>query len=162
MKALLFAAFFSAIALSSCKKDNNDSVAGPNLSASFDGISTKFNNALVGSKSSTEGSYAFQVGGSEGTSGSSDVFYLLVTSNNPIAPGTYVDGQGAGIVYISQSGGVTNYSNALSATNPISITVTSISSTHVTGTFKGDIFVDANNTLEKKALTNGRFNVTLQ
>jgi hypothetical protein len=162
MKTLLFAAFFSVIAFSSCQKDNNDTVTGPNLSASFDGSSKKFNNALVGSVTSTDGSYGLQVIGFAGTAGTSDALYLSILKDGPIVPGTYIEGQGAGITYVSQTGGVTNYSNALSATNPISITITSISSTKVTGTFTGDIFIEANSTLAKKVLANGQFNVTLK
>jgi hypothetical protein len=157
MKNILFAGFLCVLTFSACKKDNNSSTAtGSNLSASISGTAVTFNNALVASNTSAGGFYGLQIVGFNGTAGTSDALYLLVYSPTPIAAGTYVDGQSASINYVVQSGGTVTYSSAISPTNPISITITSINSTSVTGTFKGDVFASGNN---KKVLTNGQFSV---
>jgi hypothetical protein len=159
---VLFAAFLCVIAFTACKKDDTDSIPSNTLSASIDGSSKTFNTALTGSLISNGGAQGLQVMGFAGAAGSSDALYLGVSSDGQIVPGTYVDGQGAGIIFSSQSGAITNYTNAESATNPISITITSITSTKVTGTFKGDLFVDGNSASAKKVLTSGTFSATIQ
>jgi len=161
MKAL-FAACLLVIAFSSCKKDDTDSIPSNSLTASIDGSSKSFNTALTGSLVTNGGAQGLQVVGFAGAAGSSDALYLGVSSDGQIVPGTYVEGQGAGIIFSLQSGAITNYTNAESTTNPISITITSITSTKVTGTFKGDLFIDGNSASAKKVLTSGTFSATIQ
>ena len=158
MKKLFFVLAISTLTFSACKKGNDDGGTGNNLSASINGTTMTFNNSLVASNTSAGGAYGMQIVGFSGTPGTSDALYLVVYSSSAITPGTYVDGQSATISYNTQPAG-TVYSNALSATNPISITITSISSTNVSGTFKGDIFAGASISGAKKVLTNGQFNV---
>jgi hypothetical protein len=160
MKTFLLLALLCFTAFSSCKKEDTGSQPD-NLSASFDGISKTFNYSLTGAISSSGGVYGLQVVGFVDNPTTSDALYLSVFSDSPITNGTYVDGQSATIVFADPTVDGTNYSNALSNTNPISITITSISNTNVTGTFSGDLFLNANSSDPKKVVGNGQFSVGL-
>ncbi len=159
MKTLLFSIALTAITLSSCKKSSADATVTANLSVTIDGTSRTFNTSLTGALNAPGGgSQALQIVGWSGAAGSSDALYVSVSSATAITAKTYSDGAGASIQYIV--GGTTSYANGLSPTNPISITITSITTNSATGTFKGDIFLNANSSSTKKVLTNGSFNVT--
>lgn len=158
MRKIVFVLAICTLTFSACKKGNDSVATGNNLSVSINGTALTFNNALIASNTSAGGAYDLQIVGFNGTAGTSDALYLNVNSSSPIGPGTYVDGQTAEIGYAVQSGGTVTYSNAMSPTNPISITITSINSTSVTGTFKGDLFSGSTSST-KKVLTNGQFNV---
>ena len=158
MKTLLFLLALTAVTLSSCKKSSSDTMVTANLSGTIDGTSRTFNNSLTGSLSTSGGSQGLQIVGWSGTAGSSDALYINVLSISTITAKTYAEGAGAGIQFIV--GGTTSYANGLSATNPISITISSISAHSATGTFQGDTFLNGNSSSTKKVLTNGSFNVT--
>ncbi|HMC98800.1 MAG TPA: hypothetical protein VKH37_01560 [Ferruginibacter sp.] len=158
MKTLLSFVALCVLALSGCKKSSGDVTITNYLTVTIDGTSRSFNTSLVGALSSGGGAYALQIQGFAGAAGSSDALYIAIASTSPITATTYSDGAGASISYVQYGGG--SYSNALSATNPITITITSISSTGAAGTFKGDIFLSGNSSSTKKVLTSGTFNVT--
>jgi hypothetical protein len=158
MKTLLFFLALTAVTFSSCKK-SSDATATVNLSVTIDGTSRTFNNSLSGSLTTTGGSQGLQIIGWSGTAGSSDALYVSVLGTLPLTAKTYAEGAGANIQFIP-AGAATSYANGFSPTNPISITITSITSNSAAGTFAGDIFLNANSSSTKKVLTNGSFNVT--
>lgn len=161
MKRILFLALLASVSLFSCKKDSDNSPTST-LTVTMDGSTKTFNNSLVGSLITNGGMSGLQILGFAGAAGSSDALYVTALSQTAIAPGIYEDGQGATVAFVSQAGGVTNYTNAISANNPLTITITSITGTNATGTFSGEIFLDGNTSSTKKVLANGVFNVKLQ
>jgi len=108
-------------------------------------------------QSSSGSIYTLQFYGYIGAGGASNELIGQIQAQSPITAMTYTEEgttEMAGLGYFIFPSG-TAYSNNHSATNPVTITITSITSTNVQGTFKGDIF----NGADKKVLASGTFNL---
>ena len=154
---------FGVITLNSCKKDK-DSTPSATISASVDGTATNFNTGAIAIQGSVNGATITNI---EGTAANKTAISITI-SGTPVAGKTYSntssnDDDKPLIAYI-----VTDDEQYLndddSQSNPASLTITSVTSTTVEGTFKGDL-VDiqgSNGTAKKKVITNGKFNITLK
>lgn len=158
---LLFA--FGVVTLNSCKKDK-DSAPSATISASVDGTPTNFNIGAIAVQGSVNGTAITNI---EGTAANKTAISITI-SGTPVAGKTYSntasnDDDKPLIAYILTDDD--QYLNDDSQSNPASLTITSVTSTTVEGTFKGDL-VDiqgaTNGTAKKKVITNGKFNVTLK
>jgi hypothetical protein len=131
------------------------------LQVSMDGTNTTFNTSAIAALSNTSGFFTLQMLGFNGAAGTSSTLQVAVIRSSAIATGTYSEtnttGDVVSVIYHDVSTSKT-YQNFASATNPLTITITALSSTSVQGTFQGDIF-DISSLTTKKVLTSGSFNL---
>lgn len=168
---LLLTLVFGLITLNSCKKDKETVPLGT-ISATIDGIPMNFNTDAVALryKGNIDGTIFTTIRGYKPDNSIMQiVMYSAVTAGK-----TYhkvSDDQihlSFGFVYtITNDGNIAKaFEDDKIATNPISITITAVSSTSVSGTFKGNLiktmpFVDSIPTKETRSITNGKFNVAI-
>jgi hypothetical protein len=114
--------------------------------------------------------YSIQVAGASANSTTASAVTLMIVSNEPLAPGKF----GFGDVDdpdFAEKGGMIGYTpngtdpfvSSPDGPNLTEITITSISSNSVQGTFKGNIFgfnASGTNVMEK-SMTEGTFNVPI-
>jgi hypothetical protein len=145
------------ITLNSCSKDKDNTVISTTITASIDGTATTFNNAFA--ITGTVGGEKFT--NVQGTASSKAV--LSITINGTIT---------AGKTYTSTATAISDRALLLYAPNDtddyinddsisakiVTVTVTSISSTNIQGTFKGNVTAGSG---KVKAITDGKFNVAL-
>lgn len=173
MKKLFFILPISIVTLLtvSCKKDSADGRTGT-ISANIAGIKKTFNVSAKASMPSVyngNGSYGIRIFGYEkGTTVSGTYLQLEIVSSTAITSGTFTENTAnnplvqidylddvSGPIFIVQAI-VQNYSNHHSTTNPVTVTITGISATSVTGTFQGELEAIGWGTTQ---ITNGVFNV---
>jgi hypothetical protein len=161
--ALLSVAFV-AISLSSCKK--NTTTPDPGTTATFvatvDGVVTKFNVDLKGweyGPSPDNRVTAIQGKTSDGT------MLAISLLETPVAGKTYSDadtndGNKPIIIYQKPTSTV-EYFNDHNASNVPSVTITSVTSTTLDGTFKGRLIKDpATDKTDTILITNGKFHIS--
>jgi hypothetical protein len=94
-----------------------------------------------------------------GQDGSANFVGISLQSKHNLTTGTYkqtADSSTLLTIVFQQPGG-NQYSTVYSASDPSSITITSIDSTSIKGTFSGIVYDDANPALDTKTFTNGTF-----
>jgi hypothetical protein len=158
MKKLFVIAVLGSVLLVSCKKSKSGGLGQGNVQATIDGTTTTFN---IAAGISTNGGKDIDIVSSNGTTAGSTGLEIDISDNNAIVTGTYHDKSlnNTGLFLSLPSGDF--YANAELVNTPIAITVTSISSTQIQGTFQGDIYLNEDSTSTKKTITNGKFNVKL-
>ena len=161
--ALLSLAFV-AISLSSCKKNNTTPT--PETKATFvatvDGVVTEFNVNLKGQEYGTSpGNWVTAIQGktSDGTT------LGISFSGTAVAGKTYSDADTNDvnrpiIIYQTPTSNV-QYYNDHNASNVPSVTITSVTSTTLDGTFKGRLIKDpATDKTDTILITNGKFHIS--
>lgn len=152
---------FGALTLNSCKKDNNNT-ATATISASVDGTATDFNTGAAAIKQTVSGDVVTSI---TGTSSNKAVITILL-NGTPVAGKVYssasANSDDEPLIYYAASN--INYLNDDNSSNTVTVTITSVSSTNIQGTFKGGLveaIVVGNATPKTKAITSGKFNVNL-
>ncbi|MDN3580009.1 hypothetical protein [Mucilaginibacter flavus] len=159
---LLLAATLGVITLNSCSKDKN-SVPSATITAGVDGTATTFNTNAITLSSTVNGATFTNI---QGTA-SNGATISITLSGKPTAGKTYIstaskDDDKPVMLYSLKND---NYFNDDDNTkNIVSVTISSVSSTGVQGTFKGaltnTVFVGTGGgTAKTKAITDGKFNV---
>jgi hypothetical protein len=153
----------ATIGLNSCKKKSSDNPT-PALSAitaSVDGATASFNtNAKAVKAVSTPNLPASTtIQGSSSVSGSINV----IIYSSSVAVGTYIANNNllqAGLI-LTTADGKLYFADNSSTANPLTITVSAVSSTAIKGTFKGDVVTYSPDgaVTGKKVITNGQFDV---
>jgi hypothetical protein len=169
MKTLLstFAVLFiSIIVFSSCKKTSSPNPSNI-VTATIGGTNYTFNLHVIEAIDTLGNLQVTQIAGSDADSDHIGIIFQSV--GNPTAT-TYSESQKTAqlIIGISKDS-VTyfsyypNFSPVTNITsNPVTITIDSISSTSIQGTFQGEIYLTSDTTVPtKKAVTNGKFNLSL-
>jgi hypothetical protein len=139
--------------------------AAGTLTATIDGKTVNFSTASQAIRTGVAGSFAVAVFGFQGTPGASDQISLSVIGNAPITTGTYIEndltGERLASVGLVKTGVTLPFSSLVSPSNPGKVVITAISQTSVEGSFSGDVFQMDNqgNTVAKKVITQGKFNV---
>jgi len=161
--ALLSLAFV-AISLSSCKKNNT--TPAPETKATFvatvDGVVTEFNVNLKGWEYGT--SPGNRVTAIQGKT-SDGIMLAISLLETPVAGKTYSDadtndGNKPIIIYQKPTSTV-EYFNDHNASNVPSVTITSVTSTTLDGTFKGRLIKDpATDKTDTILITNGKFHIS--
>ncbi|MDB5221874.1 MAG: hypothetical protein JWN83_541 [Chitinophagaceae bacterium] len=154
----------------SCKKDGaNTNVGIGTISVSIDGTATTFN---VGAKASVlpvTGGYGIKIfGNKKDPATSATSLTINIVRGTAITTGTYVEnGSGNPLVQIDYFfdlffGSGTDYLNFRSTSNPVTITITDISSSSVKGTFSGELIGPniSGGAPVKTTLSNGVFYVS--
>ncbi|SDF07298.1 hypothetical protein SAMN05216464_112139 [Mucilaginibacter pineti] len=166
IKSLILLSFvFGVVTLNSCKKDKKDEDNTPlaTISASVDGTATNFNTGAIAAQVSINGANFTSL---EGTAENKTSMSIII-SGTPVAGKTYSNGasndEDKPLLAYFVSDDERYFSDDNDQTNPASLTITSVTSTTVKGTFKGNLvyLTGANGTTKKKAITNGKFNLTL-
>lgn len=149
--------------LSSCSKDTKVSASG-SITGNIDGTGTSFNNNVKAARIDVGGTYSITILGFQ-DEGASNRISIMVTSPQPIASGVYSEssssGNKVGAISYVQAGSSSPYVNNNSQTNPHTVTITSVNSTSIQGTFSGDVFLTNGSgvTTTKKVITKGQFDV---
>jgi hypothetical protein len=168
-KILLFSACVM-LAFSSCKKSAPKITTSNTITANVGGSGLTFNSAVTGLLANSSGSYVLLITGATGTGSNAQVMSIAIDSENPIVKGTYTINSSTSsdatsfpqLSYV-QSASTTNpvsFTSDLTGTNASTVTITSISSTNVQGTFNGVLLSDQDGTTTK-SVTNGKFDVAV-
>ena len=163
MNKLFIAFAFLFMAVISCKKTDTTptipttpitpTASGNYITTSIDGSPFDFSKTLTTSRSFSGGYYHMEIVGFSNTP-SSKRFALWISSSSPIVAGTYGIAQGAYITYTEDG----TYYSISSTPNPVAITISSISTTSVQGTFKGNLYYISSRPI--KVLADGKFSAT--
>lgn len=165
MRKLSFIILLALLAFVSCKKDGS-APGGGTISATVGGKDETFNNISVAKNTSAAGQYSLYFAGSADTSATADIISITIDGSMPVATGTYssfhtpMDNYFPGMVY--KTGGADTYSEDINGLYPITITITSLSSKNVQGTFSGALVLYAGTGVANKIITNGKFNVNFK
>jgi hypothetical protein len=155
MRNLILATAIVLLIAPSCKKkDSGGLPAGVGFSLDGSNLTLNFTRAV---KSSSGSIYTLQFYGFVGAQNASNELEGQIQAQSPITAKAYTEGgatESAGLAYFIYSP-YSVFQNTGSTTNPVTITITSITSTNVQGTFKGDIS-DGTTT---KVVANGTFNI---
>jgi hypothetical protein len=170
MKKLLLFSACVMLAFSSCSKKKDNSPSATNtITANVAGTDTKFNTTVTGVLASGQGAYDLAITGLTGTGTSAQSLSISIGSQNPIVKGTYTLNSSTSsdatsfpdLVYEANLSGSSSaeFATDFTGTNATTITITSITSTNVQGTFNGVLVGDGNTT---KSITSGTFNATIK
>ena len=161
MKTKHFLFLLSLIAVSACKKITASSVT---ISADVDGVPTSFNTDAFAIKSADTGSYGLEIGGAHPAGSTSDQLTVGITGTAPVTMGIYDDVTSSApdqaSILFEHDPGANDY--GASGTSPYTdtITITSISSTSIHGTFHGTLTLTSTPTTPTShVITNGKFDV---
>ena len=169
MKKLFLIAIGIAFVLSSCVR-HVAVVPGSYISADFDEVSTTFSVIDTALYSSSNGLNALTLTAATGTADSCHALQIRIFSSAAITSGstyTYPAESNPGestpsLTYKPTLNGIYSYNwfTDLSGAPPLIITITTITATHVTGTFSGAVVSQQTGTV--KVITNGKFDLDLQ
>jgi len=138
------------------------------LSATVNGSAESFNTNLFGQNGSgVVLNSDLAILGSNGSASGSDVLSITLTTNSTITARTYTNapngnGDFASIVYNNGTFSLANpntYTSDINGNYLTTITIVSISSTNIQGTFNAQLLYTDGKTV--KSFTNGKFNVKL-
>ncbi len=154
---LLSTVGIAMLALTSCSKSKDDVTISTTITASIDGTATTFNNAFA--VTGTVGTEKFT--NVQGTASNKAV--ISITLNGTITAGKTYSSTAANVsdkpLLLFAPDDNDDYLNDDSdAAKIVTVTVTSISSTNIQGTFKGNVTAGSG---KVKAITNGKFNVAI-
>ena len=176
MKFYLLLSACLALILSSCKKKSD--VVGPTnmITATVNGVNVNFNSDASAQIVTNEiGGYPnlLDINGATSTHGNKALITVTVSSKNAITSGSFpasgTNKPGAGFFSITYEQTVDSTSQLAnpyitdnSGLYPTTVTITSISSTNVQGTFTGTLVYYTTGTQNKPVpVTNGKFNLSI-
>lgn len=155
---------FGAITFTSCKKDKQAPPTG--ISADIDGTATTFNVHAIAGKGTIDGHTVTTITGSTASGNTISITFTdAVTAGKTYSASTTPDDEP--LIDYSVVGADADFLNNDDASSKVSVTVNSVSSTSISGTFSGglveaDIQVGTGNPPPPtKSITNGKFNVSI-
>jgi hypothetical protein len=173
-KILLFSALFVCVFVS-CKKNNSSSGGSYHFTATIDGQAQTFNVSPLAVKVTNSGASLIAIEGFSAASSTTQILSVSWGNTSPnsanFTTGAYSDTATAyyiggnynpstTVAYVSGSGVTAAVGSSLpSGVQRLKITITSVDSTAVKGTFSGDFFFNGDVTQGKKTITNGDFYV---
>jgi hypothetical protein len=166
---------FIALTFFSCKKDNTEITYG--IKCNINGVPKTFNILSNAHREEDNGYKSVSILGMN--NGSTEEYFTGIIINMPsqkaIEAGSYLDAShDFELLFtyaLSYSGpeyeaGRTLYDEAqyrgVPISNPLKVTITSITNEVVKGTFSGDFYFEADPNAEKKTITNGEFALKFQ
>lgn len=167
----LFAGCILMVVISCKKNNNNSSSSSPYISYSISGTNTLINNDITAKVETNSGSYPeLDIMGYNGNH-SISIHLVMVFSSGKLQAGTFpVDYSNAEtgtiiITYITlrgtptyASGGQASYAPGYNQTG--NITITQLTSNHVSGSFQGILdLLGEGNDIQTKNVTNGKFSL---
>jgi hypothetical protein len=176
MKKLLLLSACVLLAFASCKKDSSKIIASNTITATVGGSNINFSTTATGALVSDSGAYILEIGGLSGTSSSAQSIAVGLLSESPFVKGTYTFNKSTdpntitvipAIAYTGNLSGTDAFESETvidlqdsTISTSCTVTITSITSTNVQGTFSGLLVNDEDNTTTK-TVTNGKFNVDI-
>jgi hypothetical protein len=175
----IFAVAIIGIALISCKKSSNPGIGTNGVQATIAGTTSTFNVLVTGYTyidriDPSDSIVYLEVYGEDNTNANAaKEFYVDLQSDAPFTVGTYADTavQNSSNVYKSAAVGYEgyfdpfdmfiSYYSAGQHSSPVIVTVTAITSSSISGTFQGPIYIDGDTTKLSKAVTKGTFTASL-
>jgi hypothetical protein len=165
MKKILLFTICVTLAFSSCKKSSSD-IPANTISATIDGVDESFNsNPIAELGTAIRLNSNLLISGSNGSGTGSDSMAITIESNNTIVKGNYIN-TGSDFISVLYNKGPfslsnpNTYSTDINGTYPTTVTITSMSSTNIQGTFSGKLLFKDGTTV--KNVTNGKFNLTIK
>lgn len=156
---IVFAFSIGVITLNSCKK--KEVAPAPSISASIDGTATSFNTGAKAIKATLQGVTSTTI---QGQSANGTIISITL-SGNITAGATYTadvnSSSNEPLLFLTSS--TFQYANDDASSNLVSVTVNSVSSTSITGTFKGNLTElsnDNSSASTTKVVSNGMFSVS--
>ncbi len=153
----------------SCKKSSSTPATTPDgISATIDGASVTFNTSVTASVSEAGGIHNLTVVGFHAAEGNSDLLSVEIDGDKAVGIGTYVwpltaTSTQMPVLTYNQFVGSNVYVNDASGAQPVTVTITSLSATSVSGTFSGTILLNSgSSTTTKKQITDGKFTATIR
>jgi hypothetical protein len=161
---IIFTLVLGVVTLNSCKKDKKE---GPiSLTADIDGTATNFSVSPVALTGAVDGQTFTVIQGS--TSAGATISLTLagkITAGKTYSDAAASDDDKPLFLYATSSTDDDYLNNDDDAANLPSVTVTSITSTTIDGTFKGSVVKGieiGNGTLPTKLISSGKFHLNLQ
>jgi hypothetical protein len=182
MKKILAVAIV-ALALTSCKKSSTPGIGTNGIQATIAGNSSTYN-ILTNSRlslyyySATDSVFTLRIQAEDNTNGKlAHEFRMNLSTNKPFAAGEVFTDTSRGHDYTDPATLFTSfnmtseawfdpyntfieYYTAPNVNNPATLTITTVTSTAVSGTFQGPIYIDGDTTELGEAVTNGKFTAT--
>ncbi|MBN8855872.1 MAG: hypothetical protein BGO55_15940 [Sphingobacteriales bacterium 50-39] len=171
MKCLSFSAILLAVLSLSCNKSHNTGSAYY-IKATIDGVSKNFSGNVFATTVSNVQTNAVNINGLFSSS-DGEGFNLAINShaaNVYITPGIYDDTSSVYTIALTYapsatstlyaSGNLTSDSaahNGVTIVNHLKVAISAVTSTGITGSFSGDIFLNGNAASDKKTVTEGTF-----
>jgi hypothetical protein len=160
---LLSTLIFGAISISSCSKnDDGDTTIEGSITANINGVPTKFNTNVIATSATTQGKQLTSINGTAADGTNISIVLAGNITTGKIYASNAADDNDKPLVAFSTA--VDDFLNDdSSVTNIATVTVTSITSNTISGTFKGDLktVVIGNAAPKTTAITDGKFNVSL-
>lgn len=170
MKKLLLLSACVMLAFSACKKDSAKVTATNTLSVTIGGVNETFTSNVTAQSIIDTPGYTIGIAGFRGSGANLEGVQLEVNSDSPVTTGTYTINASTAqnatrfplLAYYKFMGSTNQltYGTDLSGANSSTITITSISSTNVQGTFSG-VLIDENGGSTTEAMASGKFNVNI-
>ncbi|MFI5161042.1 MAG: hypothetical protein ACHQHN_07175 [Sphingobacteriales bacterium] len=149
--------------LTSCKKNSNTTgnTTGT-ITVNIDGTAQTFNVGATAHVDNTGGFYTLSLIGVQSASAANSII-VEVTNSSPIVAGTYTGTNSqADMSYTQVSGSAVYQFDGSNNASNATITIKSISSTNVQGTFSGTLEIITGAGTSSKILTNGTFNLNIK
>ncbi len=167
MKKLRFLLPLCALCLFfSCKKSSSSTGGSGSITATIDGSSQTFNFSATASLLSVAGMQALTITGVQSSSSSTYVITLIITpASGNVTAGTYTAtaaSDNVQLTYIQASTSLAYQDDPTSGSSNASVTISSISSTHVKGTFSGKLILESGSGAATKTVTNGSFDLDIK
>jgi hypothetical protein len=169
-KALLLLACVCALFIS-CKKSSSTPVPVPTpdgISAMIDGANVTFNTSVTASITESGGIHNLAVVGFKAEEGNSDLISIEVNGDKAAGIGTYdwpLTGSSTLMPVLSynEHTGGNVYVDDAAGVHPVTVSITSLSATSVSGTFSGTIVLTTgSSSTTQKVITNGKFTATIR
>jgi hypothetical protein len=159
---LLLLPFFVLVVLSACKKHSSTTNTTGTITVNIDGAAQTFNVGATAHVDNTSGFYSLSLIGIQSASTANSII-VEVTSDSPIVARAYTGTNSeADMSYTQVSGNAIYQFDGSNSASNATITVKSISSTNVQGTFSGTLELINGTGATSKTLTSGTFNLNIK
>jgi hypothetical protein len=142
-RSIVLLTFLSlGILFSACKKSSTTSSSSYYMQANANGTTVKYTGYTSAISTSLQGNFILDIQGQASLTSQLDILSAVIMDTSPITTKTYTDvivnGSPQGVVgYYDHTGN--QYSSAFAVVPAVTITITQITSTYVTGTFSGTV-----------------------
>ncbi len=148
--------------LFSCKQNTSPTNASGIISATVNDTAITFNTNATALYLGTNGKYNLVISGFAGTTGTSNEISISIGGGAPVGVGTYND-TGVGADKVTMLYGLPSGASDFATRSDATVTITSLTSTNVQGTFSGVLSnYTGRATKATKAFASGKFNLQIK
>jgi hypothetical protein len=161
MKKIIFPVVCSLLIFFSCSKSAS-SASGGSITATVNGSNQTFNTSALAISEAASGAYSLAITGFEGAANNSNQVTIGIAGSSPITTGTYTT-FGSAADEVSMVYSLPGNIEYAAISNAPQVTITSISTTNVQGTFSGILTLySGTSSTTTESVTNGKFNVSIK